>query len=231
MREVTSYHLKEKKLSENKVLACMVRLLDLAYFRPGNERYTQKNNTFGLTTIRSKHVDVEGNEIDFHYVGKGGKTQHRVIENQTLADIVKRLDDIPGHEVFKYFDDDGNKVYVSASMLNDYIAKVMGEGFSAKDFRTWAGTYLASILLDKIGPTKDIKLNKKNVLDVIDKVASQLGNTPQIAKSNYIDPRVVKSYANGTTIREYIKEAMERVKTKKYLSPEELAVRALLFKF
>src|SRR5690606_33220201 len=118
-------------------------LLESAFFRPGNEAYSKENKTYGLTTLRSKHLTIEGDEIVFTYNGKSGKDQEKHIVDKKLADIIKQLDDMPGYEIFKYLDKNNNVVDVKSNDLNAYIHEVMGEEFSAKDFRTWAGTMIA----------------------------------------------------------------------------------------
>lgn len=228
MRLITSKHLKEQELSRNKVLACMIRLMDNAYFRPGNSHYTAENDTYGLTTLRSKHLEISGRKIEFEYTGKAGKEQHRIVEDRRLASIVKKVDELPGYRIFKYIDDDKNICKVSAADLNAYIKTVMGEAFSAKDFRTWAGTYLASKLLSELEVQKEPKTIQKNLLKVIDTVAEKLGNTRTVAKANYIDPRVIDYFSRGITIKNYLKEAEKVLKKSSDFSLEEMAVLQLL---
>lgn len=228
MRRITGQHLNLKGLPRNKVLACMVRLIDSAYFRPGNERYREQNDSYGLTTMRSKHLTIEGDELIFDYQGKSGQTQHRVVEDARLAGVVAELDDTPGYEIFKYFDEEGNKVRVDSHDLNDYIHEVMGEAFSAKDFRTWAGTSIAALALEELGLGKDDKSNQDNIRQAIERVAKKLGNTPSIAKASYIDPRVVESYLDGRTL-EHFRQLIETELEKDQLTgPDELAVLELL---
>ncbi len=224
MRKITGQHLQTRGLGRKKVLACMVRLLDNAYFRAGNEHYRKENETYGLTTLRSKHLDVHGDIAEFHYCGKSHQEQHKKIEDKRLVKILKQLDEIPGHEIFKFFDEDGERIFVDSQMLNDYIKEIMGEDFSAKDFRTWAGTYLSAILLNELGPWPDDQKSKKNILSVIDQVASKLGNTRDVARASYIDPRVISSYESGVVLEQYL-NAVSDCKTS---SPEEEAVRELL---
>ncbi|MAM58303.1 MAG: DNA topoisomerase [Salinicola sp.] len=205
MRRVTGQHLLLDGMPREKVLACMVRLIDSAYFRPGSERYREENDSYGLTTMRSKQLTIDGDELIFDYRGKSGQDQHRVVEDERLAKIVGELDDIPGYEIFKYFDDDGHKVKVDSHDLNDYIHEVMGERFSAKDFRTWAGTSIAALALEELGPGDNDKTSQGNVRQAVERVAKTLGNTPSIAKASYIDPRVVESYLDGRTLEHFRK--------------------------
>ena len=202
MRRVTGQHLRKRSLTREKVLACMVRLLETAYFRPGSDYYTEENETYGLTTMRSKHLTIDGGELIFNYIGKSSKEQERHIVDAKLAKIVKEIDELPGYEIFKFIDEKGQKQDVNSEHLNDYIKEVMGEDFSAKDFRTWSGTVIAAMALDEIGAPekKDQKELDKNIKEAVIKVSERLGNTPSVARSSYIDPRVIDEYNNGKTI-------------------------------
>ncbi|WP_447926726.1 DNA topoisomerase IB [Vreelandella sp. EE27] len=228
MRRVTGQHLRQKGLPREKVLACMVRLIDSAYFRPGSERYRQQNDSYGLTTMRSKHLTIDGDELIFDYRGKSGQDQHRVVEDARLASVVAELDDTPGYEIFKYFDENGNKVRVDSQDLNDYIHEVMGEAFSAKDFRTWAGTSIAALALEELGFDDDEKISEKNVRQAVEKVAKSLGNTPSIAKASYIDPRVVESYLDGQTLENFRQLVDVKLENDDLTGPDERAVLELL---
>ncbi|GHB24080.1 DNA topoisomerase IB [Salinicola rhizosphaerae] len=229
MRRTTGQHLALDGMPREKVLACMVRLIDSAYFRPGSERYRDENESYGLTTMRSKHLTIEGDELIFDYQGKSGQQQHRVVEDERLARIVAELDDIPGYEIFKYFDDDGNKVHVDSHDLNDYIHDVMGERFSAKDFRTWAGTSIAALALEELGPGEDDKTSEKNVREAVERVAKMLGNTPSIAKASYIDPRVVENYLDGRTLEHFRKLVETKLEQDdELIGPDERAILGLL---
>ncbi|WP_434036203.1 DNA topoisomerase IB [Formosa sp. 4Alg 33] len=232
MRRVTGQHLRKRKLAKEKVLACMVRLLEAAYFRPGSDRYSKENHSYGLTTMRSKHLQIEGDELIFSYVGKSGKEQERHIVDKKLAKIVQEIDDLPGYEIFKFIDEDGVKQDVKSEHLNAYIREVMGEEFSAKDFRTWAGTVIAAIALDEIGYSEkqDQKELDKNIREAVIKVSERLGNTPSVARSSYIDPRVIDEYIDGKTINYFQKEISRLLKLNENLSREEIGVLCLLNK-
>ncbi|ERJ18538.1 Putative DNA topoisomerase I protein [Salinisphaera shabanensis E1L3A] len=228
MRRATGQHLTHEAMTREKVLACMVRLIDSAYFRPGSESYSRENDSYGLTTMRSKHLTIEGDELIFDYDGKSGQRQHRVVEDERLARVVAELDDQPGYEIFKYYDDNGDKVYVDSADLNDYIHEVMGEGYSAKDFRTWAGTSLAALALDEIGPDDDEKISEKNIRDAVDRVAERLGNTPSIARSSYIDPRVIETYLDGRTLSHFQALIEAELEEGDLTGPQERAVMKML---
>lgn len=230
MRRVTGQHLRKRKLNREKVLATMLRLLESAFFRPGSEVYSKENATYGLTTLRSKHLTIEGDEIIFNYNGKSGQTQEKHIVDKKLAKIVQELDEMKGYEIFKYLDEDGNINQIKSDDLNEYIHEVMGEEFSAKDFRTWAGTMIAAIALDELGVVdqKDQKLLDKNIKEAVNRVSERLGNTPSVARSSYIDPRVIEDYTQGRTLKYFEREINLLLKKAESLSKEEVGVLCML---
>ncbi|MGJ8591010.1 MAG: DNA topoisomerase IB [Aquaticitalea sp.] len=232
MRRVTGQHLRKRTLTREKVLACMVRLLEAAYFRPGSDYYAKENETYGLTTMRSKHLQIEGDELIFHYIGKSGKEQERHVVDKKLARIVKEIDEMPGYEIFKFIDEDGKRQDVKSDHLNEYIREVMGDDFSAKDFRTWSGTVIAAMALNEIGALeqKDQKALDKNIRNAVVKVSEHLGNTPSVARGSYIDPRVIEEYIDGKTISYFQKEINRLLKKNENLSREELGVLCMLKK-
>ena len=228
MRRATGQHLAQDGHGRNKVLAAMVRLIDSAYFRPGSDRYAQENQSYGLTTMRSKHLSIDGDTLVFDYRGKSGQEQHREIEDERLAKVVAELDDLPGYEIFKYYDDDGNGVHVDSADLNDYIHDIMGEEFSAKDFRAWAGTSLAALALDELGVSEDEKVGQKNVVEAVKRVAERRGNTPAIARASYIHPRAIESYLDGRTVSHFRQLVEAELADGELTGPEERAVLYLL---
>ncbi len=230
MRRVTGQHLRKRKLSREKVMATMVRLLESAFFRPGSEAYAKENKTYGLTTMRSKHLTINGDELIFTYNGKSGKDQEKHVVDKKLAKIVKEIDEMPGYEIFKYLDDEDNIVDVKSDDLNAYIHEIMGEEFSAKDFRTWAGTMIAAIALDELGVVekKDQALLDKNIKEAVNRVSERLGNTPAVARSSYIDQRVIEDYTNGRTLKYFEKEINNLLKKAENLSKEEVGVLCML---
>lgn len=230
MRRVTGQHLRKRKMNREKVLATMLRLLESAFFRPGSETYSKQNATYGLTTLRSKHLTIDGDEIIFNYNGKSGQIQEKHIIDKKLAKIVQELDEMKGYEIFKYIDDDGDIIQVKSDDLNAYIHEVMGEEFSAKDFRTWAGTMIAAIALDELGivDQKDQKLLDKNIREAVNRVSERLGNTPSVARSSYIDPRVIEDYTNGRTLKYFEREINLLLKKAESLSKDEIGVLCML---
>ena len=230
MRRVTGQHLRKRKLNREKVMATMVRLLESAFFRPGSETYSKENETYGLTTMRSKHLSIKADELIFSYNGKSGQEQEKHIVDKKLAKIVQEIDDMPGYEIFKYLDEDNNIIDVKSDDLNSYIQEVMGEEFSAKDFRTWAGTMIAAIALDELGVVEeeDQKLLGKNIKEAVNRVSETLGNTPAVARSSYIDPRVIEDYTEGRTLKYFKKEINQLLKKAENLSKEEIGVLCML---
>ncbi|MDA9951360.1 hypothetical protein N9D31_02180 [Oligoflexaceae bacterium] len=228
MRRVTGQHLREEGPTRERVLACMVRLLDTAYFRPGSHRYSDENDTYGLTTMRGRHLDIENARLKFSYVGKSGQKQQKVVEDERLVEAVEEISELPGYEIFQYLDEGGEKVNVTARILNSYIHEVMGDEFTAKDFRTWAGTYLAAEATDELIDQDQPKSFEKKQIAAIDRVATILGNTRSVAKANYINPVIFKKFKEGRTIRHYFKEAATELENDDACSVEEKALLALL---
>lgn len=230
MRRVTGQHMRKRKPTREKVLATMVRLLESAFFRPGSDAYTKQNKSYGLTTMRSKHLEIKGDELIFTYRGKSGKDQEKHITDAKLAKIVKEIDEMPGYEIFKFIDENGNIQDVKSEHLNQYIREVMGEEFSAKDFRTWSGTMIAAIALDELNieEENDQKTMDKNIRNAVIQVSEKLGNTPAVARSSYIDPRVIDKYLNGKTLKYFQKEVNKLLKKNENLSKSEIGVLCLL---
>ncbi|CAM3349800.1 DNA topoisomerase IB [Aequorivita lipolytica] len=230
MRRVTGQHLRKRKLNREKVMATMVRLLESAFFRPGSEAYSKENATYGLTTMRSKHLTINGDELIFTYNGKSGQDQEKHIVDKKLAKIVQEIDDMPGYEIFKYLDEDDNIVDVKSDDLNTYIHEIIGDEFSAKDFRTWAGTMIAAIALDELGVVdkKDQEILDKNIKEAVNLVSERLGNTPSVARGSYIDPRIIEDYTKGRTLKYFEKEINQLLKKAENLSKEEVGVLCML---
>jgi len=230
MRRITGQHMRKRKPTREKVLATMVRLLETAFFRPGSDFYSRQNKSYGLTTLRSRHLQINGNELVFRYRGKSGKDQEKHIVDARLAKIVKELDEMPGYEIFKFIDENGCIQDVKSEHLNAYIREIMGDSFSAKDFRTWAGTMIAAIALDELnaGEEQSQKMLNRNIRNAVIRVSEKLGNTPAVARSSYIDPRVIDKYLNGKTLQYFKKEVGKLLKKNENLSESEIAVLCLL---
>jgi DNA topoisomerase I len=229
MRRITDQHLRQLGLPREKILACIVQLMDKAYFRVGNEEYAKQNQHYGLTTLRSKHTEIKGDTIIFDFVGKSGQENLKKVTDKRLAKIVKQLDDLPGYQIFKYIDEDGELKDINSDDVNQYIKEIMGEEFSAKDFRTWGGTLLASIELSQIERSRHQNERKKAVTECVKKVAQKLGNTPAIARASYIDPRVIHAYVVTNDLYK-VREAVSKLRRAEYFTSDEHCVLNLLEK-
>jgi DNA topoisomerase-1 len=181
-------------LPREKVLATVVRLLDVTLIRVGNDEYARKNRSYGLTTLRDNHVDVRGARIRFHFRGKAGKEHSVEVEDPKLAAIVRRCQHIPGHELFHYVDESGETHVVESGDVNEYLRAVARSDFTAKDFRTWAGTVLAASLLSRRGAIASGRQAKQQVVASIREVAEKLGNTPTVCRKSYIHPVVIDRF-------------------------------------
>jgi DNA topoisomerase-1 len=228
MRRITSNHLRHKYLDREKVLAAMTRLMNSAYFRLGDERYARKNRTYGIATLRRKHLTIEGDTLIFEFTGKWGQHQRKCVTDARLRAIVEECASLPGYEIFKYYDDAGEIRDVKSRDLNAYVKEVMGEMFSPKDFRTWAGTLIAAVKLAELGATENPKAAEKNVLSAVDAVADRLGNTRDIARASYISPRVIDHYLEGSVVAHHGERLEEIIAEQKGLTDEEKALLNLL---
>lgn len=227
LRRQVARDLRQRQLTKDKISACIVRLIDTAYFRVGNERYAEENHSYGITTLRHKHLDISGDTITFEFMGKSGQQHVKQITDKQLARIVKRLDELPGYEIFRYQDEAGAMHDIDSKDVNEYIKKHMGDEFSAKDFRTWGGTLLATTELLASEYFEDKKQRQKMVTTIVKNVAKRLGNTPTIARNSYIDPRVLAAYIDSSDIGR-VKHAMKNMRPRKYLSRDEQCVLKLL---
>ncbi len=216
-------------LPRRKILATVVRLLETTLIRVGNEEYARQNESFGLTTMRDRHVDVNGSTVTFEFRGKSG-IQHAVdVTDRRLAKIVKQSQDLPGYELFQYLDENGERRSIESADVNEYLREIAGEEFTAKDFRTWAGTVLAARALQEFEAFDSHAQAKRNVVQAIESVAKRLGNTKAVCKKCYIHPAVINTYLDGSllqTLRRRVKNAMTNSLGE--LRPEEAAVMALL---
>ena len=197
IRRRVSHDLKRKGLPREKVLATIVRLLETTLVRVGNEEYTKQNDSYGLTTLRNRHVEINGTKMSFYFRGKGGKKHAISVSDPHLAKIVRRLRDLPGYELFQYVDESGERRSIGSTDVNDYLREIAGDDFTAKDFRTWAGTVLAVEALCECEPFTSQRQAKKNVTAAVEKVAERLGNTVAVCRKCYIHPAVFETYVRG----------------------------------
>jgi DNA topoisomerase I len=185
-------------LPREKVLATVVRLIDLTYIRVGNTRYAKDNGSFGLTTMRDRHVDVSGSAIRFEFRGKSGKNHTVDLRDHRVARILKRCQEIPGQHLFQYLDESGERKPIDSEDVNAYLRASTDEDFTAKDFRTWAGTVLALRALRDAAPATSDREAKSNILAAIESVASTLGNTVAVCRACYVHPAIVDAYLEGS---------------------------------
>lgn len=229
IRERVDADLRRHGLPKEKVLATIVRLLETTLIRVGNDRYAKENNSFGLTTMRDRHVDAEGSTIAFSFNGKSGIEHEIELRDKRMAKIVKRCQDLPGQDLFQYLDADGKRQAVGSDDVNTYLREISGENFTAKDFRTWAGTILAAEALAGFEKFDSETRAKSNVVEAIDSVASRLGNTRTICRKCYIHPAVIDAYLEGDTVESIKQRANQELSQDlSHLPPEEAAVLMLL---
>jgi len=190
-------------LPREKVLATVVQLLEQSLIRVGNEEYARENKSFGLTTMQDRHVDVKGSKMRFRFRGKSGRQHEIDITDCRMAKIVSKLQELPGQDLFQYVNGEGAVHDITSQDVNEYLREITGEGFTAKDFRTWAGTVLAAIALSTAGAFATKRQAKANVKNAIEAVAKILGNTPAVCRECYIHPAVVEAYFKGNSINDF----------------------------
>jgi DNA topoisomerase-1 len=184
-------------LPRDKVLATVVRLLETTLIRVGNEEYARANKSYGLTTLRRRHVEVSGSTLRFRFRGKSGKLHEVGVSDRRVATVVKRCQDIPGYELFSYVDEQGETRTIDSQDVNDYLREIAGDNFTAKDFRTWAGSVLALTALRSGGSFESDADAKRKIVEAVKSVASRLGNTPSICRQHYIHPSLIATYLAG----------------------------------
>lgn len=231
IRKRVSQALRLPGLPRNKVLAAIVRLLDLTHARVGNEEYAKENKSFGLTTLRNRHVQIAGRSLRFRFRGKSGQMHELELDDPQLARIVKQCHDLPGYELFEYLDEEGKTVKIHSQDVNEYLHEITGQNFTAKDFRTWAGTSHTIIALETLGPAPSKTRAKRNVVAAIKQTSAELGNRPAACKRYYIHPMVLETYTEGRLCGLMEKMAKMLCSRSPYaLHQEELAVLELLTK-
>ena len=216
-------------LPREKVLATVVRLLECTCIRVGNEEYAKSNRSFGLTTLQDRHVEISGSNLRFEFRGKSGKVHKVDLNDRRLARIVERCQDLPGEDLFQYLDEDEVRQTVGSGDVNEYIREISGQEFTAKDFRTWAGTLLAIEALTSIGPYSTQRHAKSNVLRAIDQVSEQLNNTRAVCRKYYVHPAVFESYMEGKLL-EHLGNGSKQ-SSKDDLAADEAAVVRLLQRY
>jgi len=233
IRERVEQDLALPGMPREKLLAAIVRLLETTFIRVGNSEYAKQNGSYGLTTLRNKHVSVKGTTVTFDFKGKSGVEHSIDLQDRRLAAIIKRCQDMPGYELFQYLDPEGERHSIDAADVNDYLRQITEQDFTAKDFRTWAGTVLACEMLREFEPFENESQAKKNVVAAIKSVAQRLGNTPSVCRKCYVHPAVLESYFGGEMMKAFKKQVAEEVereveKDLKALRDEEHALQQLL---
>ncbi len=226
IRARTDADLRHAGLPREKVLAAVVQLLEKTLIRVGNEEYARQNRSFGLTTMREKHATIAGDTMRFEFRGKSGIEHGVDLRDARLARIVKACRDLPGYELFGYVDGGGHRQVIDSADVNAYVREISGEDFTAKDFRTWAGTVLAAKALAGLGTFASNAEAKRNIVRAIESVAKRLGNTRAVCRKCYIHPAVFDAYLDGGLV-DIARARAERL-TKKALSDEEVAVVGII---
>ena len=216
-------------LPREKVLATVVQLLEKTLIRVGNDEYAKQNKSFGLTTMRDRHVVVNGSTVRFEFRGKSGKAHAIDLRNRKLAAIVKRCRDLPGYELFQYIDENGERQVIDSSDVNDYLREITGEDFTAKDFRTWYGTVLAARALREL-PSETPTDAKKKLVQAIEAVAGVLGNTKSVCRKCYIHPAIIESYLDRSLLETLEQRADAALAEPGDLRPDEVSVLKFLRK-
>lgn len=227
VRATVAEHMARRGLPREKVLATIIHLLETTMIRVGNSRYAQDNKSYGLSTLRTRHVAVDGSELRFRFKGKSGKQWRLSIRNRRVARIIKAMQELPGQHLFQYLDEEGVQHEVTSGDVNRYLREVSGADITAKDFRTWTGTVLAAVGFTEIGPAETATAANRNVRTVVQAVASILGNTPTICRKCYVHPAIIDSYLAGT-MKLRVKAGAGADAGAGQLTPEEQAVLRFL---
>ncbi|TDW51917.1 DNA topoisomerase-1 [Flavobacterium sp. 270] len=227
IRKKVDLDLEQKEWSKEKVIALVIRLMEETHIRIGNEKYAKDNKSYGLSTLRKRHININRNTLRFEFTGKKGVKHTITTRNKQLIKLVSRCEEIPGMEVFKYYDNNGERKVLDSHMVNEYLHEISGEYFSAKDFRTWAASIIFFESLMDLGVTSDEKEIKKNVISAFDCTAEALGNTRNVCKNYYVHPLLISTYEDGS-IQKYFDMAKNSRSNRKYFSRTEIAFSELI---
>jgi DNA topoisomerase-1 len=227
IRRRTKADIAKRGLPREKVLAAVVQLLEKTLIRVGNDEYAKQNRSFGLTTLRDGHVEVNGGRLRFCFRGKSGKEHEVDLNHRGLARVVRQCRDLPGYDLFQYLDENGERQTIGSGDVNDYLREITGEDYTSKDFRTWAGTVLAAQLLREFERFDSEAQAKKNVVRAVESVAERLGNTKAVCRKCYIHPAIFEAYMDGSMVKDIAQRA-KRIGTRMHALSEEAAVLALL---
>ncbi|MFI2743268.1 DNA topoisomerase IB [Zhouia sp. PK063] len=229
IRKQIEKDLKLSKLTKRKVLALVVKLMEDTHIRIGNTQYAKANDSYGLTTMRTKHLKIKHHNLKFKFIGKKGKEHNISIKNKKIQRLVLQCKEIPGWELFQYYYENGDHQSIDSGMVNNYIHEIAGDLFSAKDFRTWAATKIFFEELYELGTASEEKTIKKNSIQAYDAAAKALGNTRNVCKKYYVHPEVVQKYENGS-IETYFRGINNR-KESPYFTKSESAILDLIKDF
>jgi DNA topoisomerase-1 len=229
IRRTVAKHLKLKGLPRDKVLAAVVKVMEVTLIRVGNDEYAKNNKSYGLTTLQDRHAKfARGGRVKLEFRGKSGVEHEFEIEDPRLARIAKQCQDLPGQELFQYLDENGVAHDIGSGDVNDYLRQITGKDFTAKDFRTWAGTVLAATALQEIEKFDSAAQAKRNVVRAVESVAAKLGNTKAVCRKCYIHPEILNAYMEGSLVDHLAQRAANMARSLSKLRPEEAAVLTLL---
>ena len=228
IRKQVDKDLDSEEMSRRKVLALVIRLMEETHIRVGNVCYAKRNKTYGLSTLRMRHVKTSESGMRFKFVGKKGKEHDIPITDDKLVELVNNCEEIPGWELFQFYDENGHKDAVDSGMINDYIHAISGDLFSAKDFRTWGATKIFFESLRDLGYEEDENINAKNILKAYDAAAAGLGNTRDVCRNYYVHPAVVEAYQDGSIVPFFEKVEKIRLKKNDLLSQTEKVITEML---
>ncbi len=230
IRAQVEKHLRLPDLPREKVIATVVRLLETTFIRVGNEEYARENSSFGLTTLRDRHVKIEGSTLRFQFRGKSAQMHDVTIEDKRLARIVRECRDLPGYELFQYKDAFGELHSVDSADVNGYLQEISGQSFSAKDFRTWAGTIQTALALAEIGPFNSETEGKRHIVEAVRRTAKRLGNRPATCRNYYVHPAIFDAYLDGSLVSAVSRAQALPDEDKTGLHPEEACVVSIIRK-
>jgi DNA topoisomerase-1 len=229
IRQKVQKHLALRGLPREKVLATIVHLLETTLIRVGSDEYARENKSYGLTTLKNRHVEVDGSALKFNFKGKSDKVWKLKVRDRRVAKVIRACQELPGQELFQYVDENEQNRDVTSTDVNDYLREISGADITAKDFRTWHGTVLAALALQEFKKFDSQAGAKRNIRDATQKVAARLGNTPTICRKCYIHPEIVTTYVEGSLllgIKDKVDEELREDLSA--LRPEEAAVLTLL---
>jgi DNA topoisomerase-1 len=228
LREVVSAHMREHSLTQDRVIATVVWLLEHTFIRVGNKTYAEENHSYGLTTMHKKHIEVEGNTMTFSFEGKSGVFHELGVNHPRVAKTIRACIELPGYKLFQYLDENNHRQVVDSADVNNYLQTHTGADFSAKDFRTWGGSVLAGDSLYRKGNALSKVDLKSNISEVVGEVSNHLGNTKRVCRTYYIHPVIIESYEKNTLVLHFERSYSMKSSKKPTLTPEEYATWSLI---